>query len=356
MADVHNNNNNKTNQKNKHGRQEETNYSKTEKSYKNNDSDSSDKEEEDQLHIIINNQKTLLQKFCKMEENYDNVIRIIKALEGKYSTLESNLSILKEDVNGVIVSQGHLNDMVESQKKEIAELKKTVNNIVLDNKNLKSENTKLHNKMDRAQFEICKGNYKHNDLEQYGRRDMVDIAGIPRGRNEDTDKIAIKVGELMGITITNDDIAISHRVSTKPNAPIIVKFVSRRKRNLFFDNRKKLKDFRVKDLEMVGDCKNKIYINESLTPANSAVFREAKYCLGGTFEFIWTHNGVTFVKQNKTSTKMFIRSIGDVRNIMERFDIGTGNDNDGGIPNNDNGNSGNVNLMQSANSNNNDWS
>ena len=121
----------------------------------------------------------------------------------------------------------------------------------------------------------------------------------------------------MGLNITKRDIAISHRVSESPEAPIIVKFVSRRVRNWFFEGRKHLKDYRVKDLGIDG-CEKKIYINESLTPENGATFRAAKSSFGKFYKYIWTHNGVTFLKENKDSMKTFVRSVVDINTILVR--------------------------------------
>ena len=105
---------------------------------------------------------------------------------------------------------------------------------------MKSTNTELSNSLRTTKIEIAKNKQNINNLEQYGRRKMVDIAGIPKLRNEKTDNLVIKVAGLMGLNISKRDIVISHRVSESPEAPIIVKFVSRRVRNWFFEGRNSL--------------------------------------------------------------------------------------------------------------------
>ena len=49
-----------------------------------------------------------------------------------------------------------------------------------------------------------------NDLEQYLRREWVEVQGIPVAKDEDTNNIVVKVAELMGIEIEENDISISH--------------------------------------------------------------------------------------------------------------------------------------------------
>ena len=52
-----------------------------------------------------------------------------------------------------------------------------------------------------------------NYLEQYGRRECIEIRGIPVAQdstNEDTNTIVKNGGKLMGIDIEDEDISISH--------------------------------------------------------------------------------------------------------------------------------------------------
>ena len=55
----------------------------------------------------------------------------------------------------------------------------------------------------------------HDDLEQYGRRECVEIRGIPvpsDPKSEDTNAVVKSVGDLMGISVTDNDISVSHRM------------------------------------------------------------------------------------------------------------------------------------------------
>ena len=71
-----------------------------------------------------------------------------------------------------------------------------------------------------------------NNLEQYGRRQMINIFRVPRSDNEDTDEIVLDIAGKLGFDLYHEDIEVSHRTSSKNNAPIIVKFSSRRIRDL----------------------------------------------------------------------------------------------------------------------------
>ena len=272
---------------------------------------------ENQNKMMTSNESNInamMEKLEKMEVDYSNTMKSI-------NKVEENYSILKKTVDGVLEFQGFINEKYEDQKKQITSLEKQLKNIINQNKELNSKNIEQNNIINSMKTDITKGKQNTNDLQQYVRREMIDIAGVPRTRNEDTDKIVIAVAGLMGLTITNYDIAISHRVSTKPKAPIIVKFVSRRLRNLMFDRRKQLKNFRVKDLKVAGNCHQKIYINESLTPENAIIFKKTKQTLNSVYKYIWTHNGITFVKENDDSVKTFVRSLSDVKKLQTKHNI-----------------------------------
>ena len=88
----------------------------------------------------------------------------------------------------------------------------------------------------------------HNDLEQYVRRECVEIRGIPLPSShskEDTNEIVLKVAKLMGVDIEDRDISISHRLRNSESykgkgnksPPIVVKFVRRISKDKFYKAR-----------------------------------------------------------------------------------------------------------------------
>ena len=75
-----------------------------------------------------------------------------------------------------------------------------------------------------------------NDLEQYTRRDCLEIRGIPLpedSRLEDTNDILLQLSQKMDIPLERNDIAVSHRIRSSRasvDPAIIVKFVRREMR------------------------------------------------------------------------------------------------------------------------------
>ena len=78
---------------------------------------------------------------------------------------------------------------------------------------------------------------KIDDLEQYQRRQCLRIFGVEEKHNEDIDQLVMQVTQKIGVELNIHDIDRSHRVrrsDTGRPRPIIVKFVSYRKRSEVF--------------------------------------------------------------------------------------------------------------------------
>ena len=77
-------------------------------------------------------------------------------------------------------------------------------------------------------------------LKQYGRRQNLEIVGIPVQKDKNINAIVQEVANLLKVAITTSDIFTSHRLQTKNESkpsPIIVRFVSRDIRNNIDNNR-----------------------------------------------------------------------------------------------------------------------
>ena len=92
-----------------------------------------------------------------------------------------------------------------------------------------------------------------DSLEQHSRRYNVRISGIPEstGAAENTDAVVKRVGEAIGVAVTDEMIDRSHRVGEpgKMGKDILVKFTSHRHKYLIMKARSNLKN---KDAALLG--------------------------------------------------------------------------------------------------------
>ena len=156
-----------------------------------------------------------------------------------------------------------------------------------------------------------------NDLEQYTRRDCLEILGIPLpedSRLEDTNDMLLQLSQKMDIPLERNDISVSHRIRSSRasvDPAIIVKFVRREMRESLYRSRKRLKSITTADLGFSVD--KQIFINESLTPKNKELFKDCvKFKNDKSYKFLWTNAGKIFLRRNADSPVIPINSFADI--------------------------------------------
>lgn len=147
---------------------------------------------------------------------------------------------------------------------------------------------------------------KVDDLEQYSRRNIVRISGVPETQGEDTDALAIQLANAMGYDLQPEEIDRSHRVGRMDQAkgprPLLVKMATYKGKRALTSRRSALKGKGGKvifpDLKWTNDI-GRIFINDDLTAARSRVASEARSKKKqGNIKDTWVLDGVIFVKKN----------------------------------------------------------
>ena len=268
----------------------------------------------------------LEEKMSNLEEKIDRILgqldslgktttRRLEVIELKLSAivaLENNVAVMQKNVDGVVESQTFINEKYEAQEK-------IINNLINKNTALQKEMTSLSKNNKDKSMSIKQLNTNLNDLEQYGRREMVTVKGIPKLENENTDNLIVNLSKLIHVDLKIPDIAISHRTSVDKDAGIIVKFVSRRKRDEFFKNRKVLRDV---DTSHLGFRQNsKIFINESLTQKNGDLLKKTRDLQKiRSLKFVWTKDGKIFARATEKSTTTNIKSVQDIEQFSSTLE------------------------------------
>ena len=269
----------------------------------------------------------LAETVMRLVQQNDELLHIVTKIQednvknnSRITDIYQKLGVLNTDVQGIIKSQEFINKEFNDQKdkhnkldKRVEKLEKTILQHKTDIKNLEKLVSDLQTTSNAAKSAV-------NDLEQYGRREMVDICGIPRSADEDTDKIVLDIAAKINVEMVKTDIAISHRTKPTPDSPIIVKFVSRRVCDDFFQKRTQLKN---KTIACIGyNGNNKIYVNESLTSYNGELLKKARKSLkaDNKFKHVWTKHGSVFARKSDNSEKKLIRSVKDITNLLGNND------------------------------------
>ena len=219
-----------------------------------------------------------------------------------------------------------MSDKYEMQSK-LDQLEEQNRQLNFENKSLKSHVDTLTQKVRELEFEI-------EEQQQYSRRDCLEFKNIPQLEDESTNEIVVNVAELLGVSISHDDISISHRLppgkpwkdeqgNIQPPSPppIIAKFVRRDVKEDVFQARFALKGKTTCDTgEEYVECEpNPIYISESLTVIRKKLFRT---CLKFKKEFklhaVSTTNGRIYIKEKK-KRRVYIESEADLAKLRKRI-------------------------------------
>lgn len=248
--------------------------------------------------------------------------QLVDILEEK---LEQKLAPFKTTFDELKKSVEEAKELLSFTSKQYDVLLKRLTVCEEENKKLQNENKTLQKTLDKLDTSLRSVTKANNDLEQYTRRECVEIRGVPQKPEESTNSIVKDMGKAIGVDITDTDISVSHRLppsksykSKKPGpSPIIVKFVRRDTKDAFYQARLKLKEMTSKDLGFLDE--HRMYISESLSPTNRELFNEAyKLKKDLDYKFLWTSNGRVFLRASEISPVIFINSLDLVKKIRNQ--------------------------------------
>ena len=222
-----------------------------------------------------------------------------------------------KQIEDALQSVNALNTKYEKIAKSLKDLDEAKKKQIVENASLKAELLKSSNEIKLLKKSL-------NDLEQYTRRDCLEVRGIPLPSTstdvDQTDDVVLKIGEKIGVPMQKSDISISHRIPSRkqfnnegnPIPPaIIVKFVKRETRENLYRARKNLKSISTADLGY--SVANKIYINESLTEKSKDLFKLCLNCKKDhSYKFLWTNAGRIFLRKNMSSPVIPVNGADDI--------------------------------------------
>jgi len=171
-------------------------------------------------------------------------------------------------------------------------------------------------------------------LEQYGRRENLEIHGVPVSSGDNTNQIVHKVAKIMDVRLSESQISTSHRLlvsqKVKNKSPvrkgndylqhpsIIVQFSNRDKRNELLAKRKMLSSATT-DLKSAFGVSTIITIRENLTPKRNVLYNAANVVKKQqNFQFLWTSQGRICFRKDLKSKIIIVSSFSDLHKFGYR--------------------------------------
>lgn len=196
-----------------------------------------------------------------------------------------------------------LKNVIASQKREMDAMKTMLEKSLGQNKNLEKELVESRQKINDQEEEISELYDLQDKVEQYTRKNSLEIHGIPERVYNSTEEVILKLGEVLEVAVTPEDIEISHTLKGKGENPVILaKFISHKVKTSLYRKRTSLKSVRVSDLFPDSTAatrveSSRIFINENLTSYRRSLVKVAnEKRKDGLLMSVWTIDGKIFVK------------------------------------------------------------
>ena len=223
----------------------------------------------------------------------DNIQQHKDIIETKFANMMTELDSIKKSNFCLSDKYDYLQGIAGNNKK--------VDEIKSENMCLKQTVLELKNLLENAEKNL-------NNLEQYSRRECIEINGIPCTHQESTDEIVVALAKQVEVHITTNDISVSHGLknftTSQQPSTIIAKFISRKIRNQIFENRFKLKKANPGKI---------IFIDESLIKTNRKIFSMYRnFKKDNNWKYVWTKQGQTYLKKSDSDKTLKIESICDL--------------------------------------------
>ena len=199
------------------------------------------------------------------ETNSDmqEIKEMLVVIQGQMATVLSDNRKIQRDLET-------LKESMNVQDRELKQTQQQLAKAVAQSELLKKELDAALSKFRKQQEEIDSIWCKQDDLEQYSRKNTLELHGIPRSAYSSTEEAVLKVTTALNVNVRPEDIEISHHIRLKHSEAIIVKFVSHKVKSLVYKARTRLKNVSLTGL--FQDCpassrteSNRIHMCESLT-------------------------------------------------------------------------------------------
>ena len=221
-------------------------------------------------------------------------------------TIQNTVATLLPENNKLWMDMAELKSSVAKNNNNITKMKEEMKQQCKYVASLEKQITSLTKvtKKQREELEVLQVGL--DDLEQYSRKNSLELHGIPEEIDMSTDEIVCKVAEAIGVNIKSDDIEISHRLNRRHGIkPIIAKFSSHKDKTKIYKARLQLRGRSVMDIfpdySSTTDTPKRIYINENLTQYRKGMMDLAlKKKKDEKIPSAWSLDGKIFVKTSPT--------------------------------------------------------
>ena len=223
-----------------------------------------------------------LTRMTSLTEGIKKRMEKLDIVQQKVDNLVTRIESMEEEIYRNRKVTGFSSRTLDTQCSHIAK-------ILAENNNLKKENTLINRTLNDLHKELKIEKVKRNQLEQYGRREKLEISEIPVAQDENCTNIMYKLCQITSTDIKKSKIEVSYRTK---NGDIIVKFKDRPSHDALF-----AKKYNLSTKDLAFSSENSIFINELLFfDTKKFLFDVRNKCRTLGYSCIITDNGTIKVK------------------------------------------------------------
>ncbi|KAJ2945784.1 hypothetical protein O0L34_g4690 [Tuta absoluta] len=243
--------------------------------------------------------KTIEDSIQHIQVQHNSHAERLNELDGRISSITSER--IKDSV------------VIEDLSRDIPTFKEDIDHLKKENLSLKCKLSELENMQNTL-----------NEVEQRARLHNLEILGIPEKNTENLLNIISKIGTALNVTVKSEDLEYVTRIQSRSKNPglpktVIVKFKSLQLRDNFLSAARKKRGLTSSDIQIAGEEKKKIFVNEHLTARNKALLKKLRaVCKDLGFQSVWTRNTKIYIRKHPKSPAIRIYNEDQVANLATK--------------------------------------
>ena len=240
----------------------------------------------------------------------------LKDIKDMLSCVQATLKDIQHENRKMADELAELKSSFGIQELQLNSLRESLSKATKANDAMKLELRALREKFNKQKSATDELYESLDHLEQYSRKNSLEIHGVPEDLYTSAEEVVIKLSELLNEPVRGKNIDITHKIYSGKNKPrnIIVKFISHKKKTALYKKR---------TAQLFPHCpaatalaSKRLYINESLTPFGRDLMKEANQMRkDGMLCSVWSMDGKIFVKTSPEGAAHRIHCQEDLDNL-----------------------------------------
>ena len=208
-----------------------------------------------------------------ISQGLSNVEHSLEGVDGRVKKLEQEVTeedVLRDGGPATV----NTDPIATTATQPTAAASAGVNLVAMDTE-LRRVGTELNNVNNRAKQQRRRAHLLGDQRDQYSRREILRVTGVPYNQGENTNQIMIAIACSLGVHITEADISVSHRSGKRGGRdprPILCKFIRRDVKNRIMENKKLARHIRT---DPYGNPV-RIFVDEDLTRMRASVVKKLR--------------------------------------------------------------------------------